>query len=831
MKATARWWIPALLLLGGWLVFHSREGAIDYSEYRRFEAGLTRLKEAEATLSDDVLQARFDLLTDYDTFSATLDELRQATGTLGTLPAFILPEKRAAFANKLGDFTQLLGQKERLIESFKSHNAVLNNSLRYLPNATTQVLAELAQDGGNVDLEAQLNGLMQGLLIYCLNPGEEHLLPIRESLANLAEWLRQNPAHPHVSPVRAIAAHGASILAHKPKIEALTQAIVSLPTHACALELGALDEAGFANAVRLGDRSRQVLSVGCALLLLGIGYAIFLLAAAKRDLERRVEERTRELSVANQRFELVIKATRDVIWDWDTDSQTMWWNENVTTLFGYPSVETGTKLDSWTKRLHPDDAPAVLASIESAIRTERPVWSSKYRFRRYDGTYAWVIDRACLLRDASGLTVRMTGAMQDITARVQAENHLRLSDLSIRAVSQGVLVADAHQRTLSVNPAFVSITGYDESEFLGRKCLFLQGADTDPKTLKAIHDAMLTGSEFSGEILNYRKDGAAFWNELTITSVRDAEGQVSHFICVSRDITARKESEAKNVELNKALVDTSRMAGMAEVATSVLHNVGNVLNSVNVSATVVAEALMKSERASLAKVVALLRQHDADLGSYLSHDVKGKQIVGFLEALATHLAAEHKKVVGEITELLKNIDHIKDVVSMQQSYAGVSGVTEKLNIADLLEDTLRMHGESLSKHDFEVVREFATVPEVTVDKHKLLQLLVNLIRNAKEACDAAKPAQKRLTLRVANGGGQVKISVSDNGVGIPPENLNRIFSHGFTTKKEGHGFGLHSGALAAREMGGALLVSSEGTGRGATFTVELPLLPPANSNS
>ena len=283
------------------------------------------------------------------------------------------------------------------------------------------------------------------------------------------------------------------------------------------------------------------------------------------------------------------------------------------------------------------------------------------------------------------------------------------------------------------------------------------------------------------------------------------------------------ERTAELTATHLKLVEASRQAGMAEVATSVLHNVGNVLNSVNVSATVVSERIRKSERGSIAKVVALLREHEADLGTFLGTDAKGKQVVGFLAKLAEHLAAEQTESVDELKVLQTNIDHIKDVIAMQQSYAKVTGVTETLQIADLVEDTLRMSGESLARHDVKVVREFAEVPEVTVDKHKLVQILVNLVRNAKQSCGAAQPLEKLLTLRIANGGGSVKISVSDNGLGIAPENLMRIFNHGFTTKKDGHGFGLHSGANAAREMGGSLFVQSAGVGRGATFTVELPL--------
>ena len=135
-----------------------------------------------------------------------------------------------------------------------------------------------------------------------------------------------------------------------------------------------------------------------------------------------------------------------------------------------------------------------------------------------------------------------------------------------------------------------------------------------------------------------------------------------------------------------------------------------------------------------------------------------------------------------------------------------------------------MNESALARHDVQLIREYAeALPEVTVDKHKVMQILINLVRNAKYACDDSGSTDKRMTVRIAHGEDRIKISVIDKGVGIPPENLTRIFNHGFTTRKDGHGFGLHSGALAAREIGGALSVQSDGPGKGATFTLELPL--------
>jgi C4-dicarboxylate-specific signal transduction histidine kinase len=168
---------------------------------------------------------------------------------------------------------------------------------------------------------------------------------------------------------------------------------------------------------------------------------------------------------------------------------------------------------------------------------------------------------------------------------------------------------------------------------------------------------------------------------------------------------------------------------------------------------------------------------------------------------------------------------------MQQSYAKSSGVLESLQVAELVDDALRMNAGAMTRHNVKVVRDFADQPPILTEKHKVLQILVNLIRNAKYACDDSGKDDKLIRLRVRNGDGRIKISVIDNGIGIPAENLTRIFNHGFTTRKEGHGFGLHSGAIAAKELGGTLAAFSAGIGHGATFTLELPAKPTKTNNS
>jgi PAS domain S-box-containing protein len=437
-----------------------------------------------------------------------------------------------------------------------------------------------------------------------------------------------------------------------------------------------------------------------------------------------------------------------------------------------------------------------------------------------------------MLNEIQSRDSALRDARHELEQRVEERTSaLSASEEQIRLIVDtafdAIVSGDAQGDIIEWNHQAEKIFGWSRAEVVGRNLT----ETIIPPQYREAHRQGMKRFLATGEtrVLNKRieitalhKDGRELPVELAVSPVR--LGKTFLFSAFLRDITDRKEAQEKLEAAHKQLLDTSRQAGMAEVATGVLHNVGNVLNSVNVSATLLTEQSRKSKVYNLAKVVALMEEHAADLGVFITNDPKGKQLPGYLAQLASHLAAEQASFLKETEQLRTNIEHIKDIVAMQQSYAKVSGVTETLKISDLIEDALRMNAAALTRHEVEVVREFAEIPPVTIDKHKVLQVLVNLIRNAKYACDDSGRPDKRLIVRVANGGGQLKIAIIDNGVGIPAENLIRIFNHGFTTRKDGHGFGLHSGALAAKEMGGALIVHSEGLGCGASFTLELPFL-------
>jgi PAS domain S-box-containing protein len=397
----------------------------------------------------------------------------------------------------------------------------------------------------------------------------------------------------------------------------------------------------------------------------------------------------------------------------------------------------------------------------------------------------------------------------------------------LEQVPDYVYFKDRESRFISVSKSLVRYFGRsDAAEVIGRTNADFFPSEYAARTLEVEQRILRTGEPLLGKLESEaRVDGTLAWVISNKLPLRDDTGAIVGTFGLSKDVTKTRQMEDDLEAAHKELVDASRTAGMAEVATGVLHNVGNVLNSLNVSASVIATGLRNSKADSLARLGGLLREHQNDLAAFLSRDSKGKRVPEFLASLASHAVEERERLLQEVNGLQKNIDHIKEIVSMQQAYATMVGVVEPLDAAALMEDSLRMNAVALIRHDVRATREFQVVPPILGEKAKVLQILVNLIRNAKYACDEAGVSEKLITLRIQPSAtaGRVQLAVEDNGVGIPAENLTRIFRHGFTTRPTGHGFGLHSAANAAREMKGSLMARSAGHGRGATFTLELPV--------
>jgi len=410
----------------------------------------------------------------------------------------------------------------------------------------------------------------------------------------------------------------------------------------------------------------------------------------------------------------------------------------------------------------------------------------------------------------------------------EVDSQRELLDALLEHTTDQIYFKERDSRFRFCNQALCERFGLSRDKVIGKTDFDLFDHKHARPAFSDEQEIVRTGRPLIGKIeKEVMKNGDERWALTTKLPWRNKHGEIIGTFGISKDITSLKQAEAKLEAMTKQLVDSSRLAGMAEVATSVLHNVGNVLNSVNISVTVISDKVRESKAAGLAKAVALMREHADDLPQFLADDPKGKQLPGYLASLAERLSEEQSLILRELEQLRSNVEHINEIVAMQQAYAKVAGVLEALSPKELVEDALRLNAGAVERHHVQVIRDFEPTPRVLVDRHKVLQILVNLIRNSKYALDERGHEEKLMTLRIRNqGDSHITIEVLDNGIGIRPEHLGRIFEHGFTTRKTGHGFGLHSGAIAAKELGGSLVAHSDGVGLGAGFTLELPIVAP-----
>jgi PAS domain S-box-containing protein len=504
-------------------------------------------------------------------------------------------------------------------------------------------------------------------------------------------------------------------------------------------------------------------------------------------------------------------------------------NQAFCRLLGFSAEELAAR--SITSLTVPEDLAATTEGLAKLWRGEIPYFDIEKRYLRKDGSAQWVRVTTSLVGTGGGEPQCSVEFLRDISARKEIADALMQSQTLLATVIAelpvALLACDVDGRVTHYNRAAVELFGIPSdatgSPYPIRSDVFLPDGRTPISREQRPLARALRGHNTSDlESVVVTPAGAS---RITLASARrlvGPAGQALGAVVVVQDITERRLAEEELEGMHKQLLLASRQAGMAEVATNVLHNVGNVLNSVNVSASLVAERIRKSKCTGLARVAGLLTEHASDLAGFLN-GTQGQHLPGYLQELATELVTERDAAVAELSALRSNVEHIKEIVAMQQGYAKRGGITDTLDVRLLVEDSLRMNEGAFSRHGVTVVRDFAEVPPIQGDKHKVLQILVNVIRNAKYACAEMKGGPKRVTVRIRATRDAIQVSVIDTGVGIPKENLQRIFNHGFTTRRDGHGFGLHSSALAAKELGGSLQGDSAGPNQGATFTLSLPL--------
>jgi signal transduction histidine kinase len=546
-------------------------------------------------------------------------------------------------------------------------------------------------------------------------------------------------------------------------------------------------------------------------------------ASAERNAasERAMLER---LSVATQAAGLQC-------WEYDFKQNKVVWLEQG--LEHQPTTPEGIAAagQAMFDQILTEDDKAGRAQTEAALVQRKPIVSSHSRRIDADGKLHHIQIYQRLFYDEHGARARALGAMLDITESFERQVELEAVSIrfgiATRAAHAGVWEFRVKTEESWWNDTMYVIYGCSPETF--KPTLAAATAMIHPDDLAVAqagwNQALANSNQLHVQFRIVRHDGSIAHLDSLAVVVIDPETQERRLVGISLDISARVAAEQRERWLQKQLREASHQSGMAEVATGVLHNVGNVLNSLGVAASTAQARLKTFQIDRVGQVAAMLQLNRDKLAEFLSSDERGKRLPDYLSALGARIAADADAVQQEFAAISGHVQYLRHIVQAQQSFARVGGAQDEVDISEVVETALTLKGQELK--GAQITRDIGELPPVQTDRYKLLQIIVNFIANACDAMLANRSTAPRIVIRVHVVHGRLEIAVEDSGIGIAPELLARVWEFGFTTKAHGHGFGLHSVAVAAQQLGGTVLAHSDGVGLGARFSVTIPITAPA----
>ncbi len=432
------------------------------------------------------------------------------------------------------------------------------------------------------------------------------------------------------------------------------------------------------------------------------------------------------------------------------------------------------------------------------------------------------------------------------TRIVKYENRLQKSEERYQRITDSITdyiftakIVDGKIVKMLHSDTAIAVTGYSAAELNDKQSLWFEIVHQSYRQRLSQMWAKCLKSE-TVEPMEYqiiRKDQQRRWVKATFVPQLSSKGNLIACDCLLQDIDekkvaennmklAKEKAEKLNYQLEltyKKLMETAHCAGMAEAAANVLHNVGNALNSINVSAGLVTEKIMRSEIPNLKKISALLDKNRSNIEAYLRDDTQGKHVLTYLKEVACQLGSEQKETIAKLNSLIKNVENVKEIISQQRYYTENKQNVVPASINDIIENAIQINNAALERSEISVIRDYEDIGTIYIDKHQTIQVLVSLIDNAANAIEKNGKHERTLRIKtVLSGSNKLTIEIKDSGVGIKKKLLEKIFQRGYTTSKNGHGFGLHSCVAAVRNMRGTITAKSDGPNRGATFILQLP---------
>lgn len=528
-----------------------------------------------------------------------------------------------------------------------------------------------------------------------------------------------------------------------------------------------------------------------------------------------------------ERMSVASEAAGMQCWEFDfKQGKVIWLDQGLEQQASTPeSIEAAGR--AIFEQLVPEDDESGRQITNQALAEHKDLVSTRLRRLDAEGNLRHVQLCQRLYYDEQGAPARAIGAMLDITESYQRQAELEALSIrfasATRAAKAGVWEYRAADGTIWWSDTMYAIYGCSPETF--RPTLDKALAMIEPADLAAAqaewNRALEESTQLHVRFRIIRPDGVVAHIESVAAVVTGRDSSDRRLVGTSFDISERVEADKRERQLQRQLRQASHQAGMAEVATGVLHNVGNVLNSLGVASSAAQVRLKACQIEKVGQVAVLLESKRDTLAEFLTDNARGQRLPDYLTALSRQLTTDAAAIYQEFEAINGHVQYLRQIIQAQQSFARIGGTRDEVDIRELVETALTLKGQELK--GVEITREIGKLPPVRTDRYKLLQILVNFIANACDAMASNSTVPARLSIRVSTILDQLEISVEDSGVGMEPEVLSRVWEFGFTTKAHGHGFGLHSAAVAAQQLGGAVSAHSAGAGRGARFAVTIPV--------
>jgi len=509
-------------------------------------------------------------------------------------------------------------------------------------------------------------------------------------------------------------------------------------------------------------------------------YILYKTDIKNSEIYKKLKDTNNEIKESNERYDIVSKATSDTIWDWKIQEDSMTWNKGIENIFGYKQDQVGKSSEWWFDNIHPEDSIKMSIKLYSFIEQKTEKWQDQYRFKCADGSYKYVLDRGFILKDENGKSVRMIGAIQDITKQKEEEQRLKLLETVITHTKDSVIITEADLNNgkipniVYVNPAFSKNSGYNSNEIIGKSPEIFQGPNSDNQEYEKLINAIKNQEECQVETLSYKKNKEEYWVNFSMLPVYNSDGELSHWVSIQRDVTEDKKQEVEKEQLIRELTQNNKDLQQFSYITS--HNL----------------------RAPLSNLTGLLN---------LIEDIpiENEELKEILDGFnkSTHLLND------TINDLVKVII-IKDNPSIEK---------EDLFLKDIFEDVFSQLDFLIGMHKPIIKFNFEEVSFLNTNKSYLESILLNLLTNAIKY--KSETRKLKINITASQQDNNVLLIFKDNGIGIDLErNRDKIFGlyQRFHDYPDSKGLGLYLVKSQVETMGGTISLESK-VDVGTTFTL------------